>query len=377
MAADSPLQLLLVEDSAPDAALIQANLKLGLGSIEVRRVERLSGAIAAVIEATFDVVLLDLNLPDSSGVESFRKLSAECSGTPIVVLSGLEDSNTAVQAVGAGAEDYVQKGHYDAQTLARSVRFAIERCNRRSAEEELINIRTELAAAQHIQDSLYPKSSPVIAGVEIASGIRSAGMGCGDYYDFIPLQDGRHVIVVGDVSGHGMGPAMVMVETRASLRTLADVGADVSVMLSVMNRMICTGAAEGMFVTLLMVVYDSTARSFEYFNAGHPGWVISSAGSQQLTTHQVPLGFEPKADYSVSDCVQLRPGDVLLMPTDGIQESPGAAGLFGVQRMLDLVQNRCDRPAQEIVDTLIETAIQFSGSDTLKDDMTAIVIKAS
>lgn len=376
MTADSPMQLLLVEDSAPDAALIQANLKLGLGAVVVSRAERLSAAIAATEHTKFDVVLLDLNLPDSAGVETFRQLSAKCHGTPIVVLSGMDDTETAIRAVAAGAEDYVQKSHYDAQTLARSVRFAIERCNRMLAETELINVRSELKAAQNIQDSLYPKSAPVIAGIEIASGIRSAGTGCGDYYDFVPLQDGRQIIVVGDVSGHGMGPAMVMAETRASLRTLADIGADLSVMLPAMNRMICTGAAEGMFITLLMVVHDPATQSFEYFNAGHPGWVISKTDSRSLETHQIPLGFDSETDYSASDRLTLQPGDILLMPTDGIPETPGPNGMFGTQRMLETVQQIRNQTAQQIVDGLFEAALQHSRSQTLNDDMTAIVVKA-
>lgn len=376
MTVNSSLQVLLVEDSAPDAALIQASLKMGLGSVSVSRVDRLSTAISAVATATYSAVLLDLNLPDSCGVDTFRRLSAKCNGTPIVVLSGMEDTETAVHAVGAGAEDYVQKDHYDAETLSRSVRFAIERCNRRSAERELIDVRSELTAAQNIQDSLYPQLAPQIDGLEIASGIRSAGMGCGDYYDFVPLQDGRHILVIGDVSGHGMGPAMVMAETRASLRTLADVGADPSIMLPTMNRMICAGAAEGMFVTLLLVVYDPKNRSFQYFNAGHPGWVISDSDARQMTTHQIPLGFDSGTEYSASDRITLRPGEVLLMPTDGLHEAPAPDGLFGASRMIETVRRNRHLTAREIVDHLFDAAMEFSDPEHLKDDMTAIVIKA-
>lgn len=376
MTADSPMQLLLVEDSAPDAGLIQANLKLGLGSIIVSRVERLADGIVAADQTTFDVVLLDLNLPDSTGVETFRQLSAKCNGTPIVVLSGMDDTETAIRAVAAGAEDYVQKSHYEAQTLARSVRFAIERCNRMSAEKELISVRSELTAAQNIQDSLYPQSAPMIDGMDIAYCIRSAGMGCGDYFDFVPLHDGRQIIVVGDVSGHGMGPAMVMAETRASLRTLADVGADLNVMLPAINRMICAGATDGMFVTMLMVVHDPKTQSFEYFNAGHPGWVITESDGRQLRTHQIPLGFSIDTDYSASDRLVLEPGDILLMPTDGIQETPGEEGLFGTVRMLEIVRQRREDAAHLIVEGLIDAAIRFSGSQKPNDDMTAIVIKA-
>ena len=196
------LKLLLVEDSPTDAGLIQANLRIGLGAVDVHRVGRLSSAITSLSQDSFSVILLDLNLPDSSGIETFHRLAVNANGTPIVVLSGMDDCDTAISAVSSGADDYVQKNHYDSHTLARSVRFAIERCTRRAAERELTIVRNELSVAQSVQDRLYPKSDPEIAGLDIASGIRSAGIGCCDYYDFIALNDGRHMFVVGDVAGH-------------------------------------------------------------------------------------------------------------------------------------------------------------------------------
>ncbi|MEZ6127733.1 MAG: fused response regulator/phosphatase [Planctomycetaceae bacterium] len=376
MAAELELKLLLVEDSVTDAALIQANLRVGLASVSIERSERLADALAAVRRTTFSAVLLDLNLPDSSGVGTFTRLAAECNGTPIVVLSGVDDTETAIQAVAAGAEDYVQKSHYDAQTLSRSVRFAIERRARLTTETELLKVRTELKAAQVIQDTLYPRSAPIFPGMQIACGIRSAGTGCGDYYDFIPLNDGRQIIVVGDVSGHGMGSAIVMAETRASLQTLADVGAAPNRMLATMNRLICAGASNGMFVTLLLVIYDPATQSFEYFNAGHPGWVVSADDTVQLNTHQIPLGFAVDTEYVCGDCFTLSSGDILLLPTDGIQETIGANGLFGTNRLLETVRQLRQQSAQEIVDHLFDAAVRFSSRENLDDDMTAIVVKA-
>lgn len=111
-------ELLLVEDNPTDAGLIQANLRVGLGKVIISRVERLSEAFAAVSVQAFSVVLLDLNLPDCSGIETFRRFAARSNGTPVVVLSGMEDTDTAIKTMGAGAEGYVQKGQFVAQTLA-------------------------------------------------------------------------------------------------------------------------------------------------------------------------------------------------------------------------------------------------------------------
>ncbi|MEZ6125423.1 MAG: SpoIIE family protein phosphatase [Planctomycetaceae bacterium] len=371
------VNLLLVEDSATDAVLIQASLHRGLGKVAILRVERLEEAIEQVRRSAFSAVLLDLNLPDSSGVTTFRRFSEVCNGTPVVVLSGMDDQTTAMEAVMAGAEDYVQKGRYDSETLARSVRFAIERRVRLSAEQELISVRSELQAAQSLQDRLYPESSPVVPGLDIASGIRSAGTGCGDYFDFVPLNDGCLMIVVGDVSGHGMGPAMVMVETRASLRSLADVGADPRLMMKTLNRLICSSNFDGIFVTLLLTIYCPREQTFRYFSAGQPAWILRGDDVEALVTHQIPLGFDDEADYSRSDTFQLNSGDILVMPTDGIQETPTATGLFGIRPMLDVVKERRDSAASQIVSALFETAGRICSRSEPHDDMTAVVIKAN
>ena len=369
--------LLLVEDSSADAGLIQANLRIGLGSnVVVRRVERLSEAFNAIADHLFSAVLLDLNLPDSSGVDTFHQFSAQSNGVPVIILSGMEDSNTAIEAVGAGAEDYVQKGDFDAQVLARSVRFAIERSNRISAERKLDTFRMEMVAAQKLQDSLYPDECPCIDGFDIASGIQSAGIGCGDYYDFVTLHDGRYAIVVGDVSGHGMKSAIVMAETRACLRTLADAGIAPATFLTSMNRLIHSSAPEGMFVTLLLLIYDPATGTFEYFSAGHPGWILRAETTETVDAQNIPLGLLPDTDYSASDQFNLHSGDVLVMPTDGIIESASEDQLFGCDRLVETVTNHREQSASVIVNELISEAMQFAASDTPADDMTAIVVKA-
>jgi len=324
----------------------------------------------------FSVILLDLNLPDSSGIDTFHRLSASSDGTPIVVLSGMEDSETAIAAVSFGADDYVQKNHYEAHTLARSVRFAIERSTRRATEHELTIIRNELKVAQSVQDRLYPKTDPHIAGLDSASGIRSAGMGCGDYYDFIALNDGRHIFVVGDVAGHGMGSAIVMAETRACLRTLTDINIDVQLMLPTMNRLIFAGTSEGMFVTLLLVIFDPFSNTFEYFNAGHPGWIVRRDGRDQLTTHHIPLGLMSHIAPSNSDRFTLSSGDILVIPTDGIPESERGDEIFGSKRMLECIETNRDLPACEIVDRLFNAAVEFSENECQSDDMTLVIVKA-
>ncbi|MEB3827648.1 hybrid sensor histidine kinase/response regulator [Phormidium sp. CCY1219] len=122
------LKILLVEDDLGDADFLCELLEVVEElQCEVTRVQRLQGAIAQLSEETFDVVLLDLSLPDSYGLQTLSQLYPRSPQTPIVILSGLEDQTVAIQAVQNGAQDYLVKGQFDGNLLGRSIRYAIER----------------------------------------------------------------------------------------------------------------------------------------------------------------------------------------------------------------------------------------------------------
>jgi signal transduction histidine kinase len=127
MAAE-PIRALLVEDNPADARLLCEHLReSAAGAFEVTRVARLSACIEQLRQNPFDVVLLDLTLPDSRSIDTVRRVHAEAAEVPIVVLTGLEDEAVGVEAVRQGAQDYLVKGQTDPRLLARSIRYAIER----------------------------------------------------------------------------------------------------------------------------------------------------------------------------------------------------------------------------------------------------------
>jgi DNA-binding response OmpR family regulator len=117
MTSNALFELLLVEDSPTDTGLIQANLRMELRKVTISRVERLSEAVAAISDRAFSVVLLDRNLPDRSGIETFRRFAERSNGTPIVVLSGMEDADTSIKAMGAGRTTMCRKGSFTLKPL--------------------------------------------------------------------------------------------------------------------------------------------------------------------------------------------------------------------------------------------------------------------
>lgn len=125
---EQDINVLLVEDNAGDARLIQEMLAETKGSLfRLTRAERLSAAIDALNQGGINIILLDLMLPDSEGIETFRKVHAGFSDIPVVVLSGLDDEALAVEAVREGAQDYLAKDQVNAKMLSRAIRYAIER----------------------------------------------------------------------------------------------------------------------------------------------------------------------------------------------------------------------------------------------------------
>src|SRR5512139_1976139 len=128
------IQLLLVEDDPTQALLLRETLAHGAIRTELTHAERLSAALEHLSKARFDVVVLDLGLPDSQGLDTFIRLRAHAPGLPILVLTALDDQDLAVRAVHEGAQDYLVKGEVNGDLLGRALRHAIER---NKVEEEI------------------------------------------------------------------------------------------------------------------------------------------------------------------------------------------------------------------------------------------------
>ena len=146
---DKPIKVLLIEDNRGDARLIQEILSEATWRLfKIDVAERLSEGLEAISSSTFDVVLLDLSLPDSSGLDTLARIQTDSPQTPVVVLTGLNDDILAIEAVRKGAQDFLIKGHIDAELLSRTIRYSIER---KHAEKEKDQLQIQLAHAQKME----------------------------------------------------------------------------------------------------------------------------------------------------------------------------------------------------------------------------------
>jgi PAS domain S-box-containing protein len=245
-------------------------------------------------------------------------------------------------------------------------------------------LEVEMRGARRIQQKLFPVAAPELAGFDIGGTSSAVGAAGGDYFDYLRMPDQGVGIAIGDVSGHGFGPALLMASVRAYLRGLARSHADVGEILRFANRLLTDDVDGEDYVTLFLARLDPQTRSFVYANAGHPpGYLFDRSGAVKrcLESTGVPLGILPEWSYPPSDVMTLEPGDLVLLVTDGINEAAAPDGTMFCppgrpERAFDVVRANRSRTAQEIVGALCAAVRDHCKGNPPLDDITVIVIKA-
>lgn len=250
---------------------------------------------------------------------------------------------------------------------------------RKKAERELRENQEQFRIAREIQQHLFPKTAPGLEGLEIAGRSYPAEATGGDYFDFVPMLGGCHGLLVGDVTGHGVGPALLMAETRAYLRILARNNTDAGEILTQANRVLAEDVGYERYVTLFLARLNPAQRKFAYVNAGHvPGYIFGASGEVISTMKRtgIPLGLRPGTEYHESAEIELSPGQSVLLVTDGFEEAVNLDDeLFGIERVLEVAGRHREKSAEEIVSALYDATRSFTGDLPMSDDLTAIVIK--
>lgn len=371
--------ILIIEDSDVDAMIVQDQLRAD-GRFKVSRVTRLDlGCTLLERGEVPDAVVLDLNLPDSAGLVTFKQIHRQFPNQPIVILTGESDESQAMEAMRTGAQDYVYKSSIDGSRLVRSLLYAIERNKRRIAEHRQRSVERDMQLAQQIQQHLLPSASPEIPGFEIAGRCVSADATSGDLFDFIDHGDGKWDIVLADVCGHGIGPAMITVGARRLLRSCATLHDDVGTLVTIANQGICDDTFGSLFVALFFARLDPATRVLTYVGAGQPAFLIDSTGQgSMLKSSGIPTGVDPDFSYSVDGKIELLTGQILLLMTDGVWEAyKDPDNQFGKERAFEIVHQSRKESAEEIVAHLIAAVQAHCHPQTPKDDVTVVVLKGT
>lgn len=235
-----------------------------------------------------------------------------------------------------------------------------------------------IGLAREVQQRFYNVAASV-PGFDIAAAAYPADETGGDCLDLISLPDGCLGIVVGDVSGHGIGSALVMAETRAYLRSFMKSASDVGEILTQVNRELVEDLEGGRSVTLLLARIDPHTRSLVYASAGHvPGFLLDSSGelASVMEATGPPLGFFGDYKFPSSDVIPLDPGKIVLLLTDGMTESTAPDNLeFGAKRAIEYVRSHQHEPARQIAEGLYQATRAFAAHQPQRDDITLAVLK--
>ncbi len=235
-----------------------------------------------------------------------------------------------------------------------------------------------LQIAREIQQQLL-KVQITVPGFDIAGVTYSATETSGDFFDFISMKDGNIGLVIGDVSGHGIGSALIMAQTRAYLRAFAKMETDPGIILTLLNQELVADLDERHFVTLILARLDPLYKSIEYSSAGHvPAYVLNKTGKviHELKSTGIPLGFMRDYKFDKGPCINLAPGNLLFLLTDGVSEAHSVPETeFGFSRALQNIKKFRKLNSRNIVENLYKAVQSFSLNASQEDDITSIICK--
>ncbi len=257
---------------------------------------------------------------------------------------------------------------------------AVENAWGRETERRARERAKELQVARSIQEHLLPSAPPKIAGLDVSGrNIPAASIG-GDYFDWITLEDGSLVVVVGDVSGHGIPAALLMAHIHASLHAVATAGRAPQEMVECVNRSLARAALPGKFATFFLGVISVDEQRLRYCNAGHNAPLLLRAGKIiELGANGVPLAVLEDMPYSGAEEAFV-PGDTLVIYSDGIVEAPMRAQpkqFYGDERLQEraLAFSAAHLDAAGIVEQVLADVRVFAGDGMHVDDVTLLIVR--
>jgi serine phosphatase RsbU (regulator of sigma subunit) len=256
----------------------------------------------------------------------------------------------------------------DAASILDNARL-VERERERQRMEQEINI------ARDIQQALLPRDFreyPHLAVTGFNLPCLSVG---GDYFDVFPLGDGRTAFLIADVSGKGLGAALVTTMLQGALSGMT-LGTDPARVFHHVNRFLCDHTEVGRYATMFFGILDQDGH-LEFINAGHPSPFLIRRGvaEEAFTEGSYPVGLVPEAEYTAA-CLKLEPGDTLLLFSDGVTEAMDPdEQMFGLPRLKELLTGLTECPLEQIQKCVLEAVENFARGAHQADDLTLLIVR--
>jgi len=271
-------------------------------------------------------------------------------------------------------------GGFVAGAVAAEIRKQVDAALREAEMKRQVDrLEHDLEVARSIQQSLLPTSTPQVEGFEIAGWNQPADQTGGDYYDWQVLSNGRLLVALADVTGHGIGPALLAAVCRAYVRATFTPEQGLLSAMHRVNAALSTDVGVGRFVTFVAVLCTPGTSRLELLSAGHGPlflYWLREDRFDAMSAQGLPLGLMPNLTSDAPVVLDFNPGDLLVLTTDGFFEWEDAKGeQFGAKRLEDVVRATKELAPADIITALYRAVIEFSGGTKQGDDLTAVVIK--
>ncbi|MBK7404583.1 MAG: SpoIIE family protein phosphatase [Phycisphaerales bacterium] len=248
------------------------------------------------------------------------------------------------------------------------------------ARMQLQKVERDLDLARDIQRGLLPRSAPAAAGFEIAGWNQPADQTGGDFYDWIALPDHRIAFTLADVTGHGIGPALIVAVYRAYMRASTSLGsAHLADALRHVNNLLCDDIPDNRFITTVVGVLDSDLARVTMISAGHGPLYFYRAATGEIdrwNADVMPLGLVSDMDFRPAREVDFAPGDMLFVVTDGFFEWAGPEGeQFGLGRLEAFIREHQHLDGEAFIQALYQAVLAHAAGEPQSDDLTALMIR--
>ncbi len=381
--------ILLVEDDAGDALLVREALDHAAPEIELHEAATLAAALEQLPDG-LSCALLDLGLPDTSGLDGLQRIRERAPTVAVVVLTGRDDEQLGIEALGAGAQDYLVKGQVEPEVLARAIRYAVERRRAELSEQELLEARLQARENARLERGLLPTALIADPRLRLTAdyrpGRRRALLG-GDFYDAVELDDGSVQVMIGDVCGHGPDEAALGACLRAAWRALTLALHSPPEVMATLHRMLPHERhAPDVFATLCTLAIAPDRRSTTVTLAGHQSPILIDDGGVRVL--DVPDGAPPLGIFDQSEWpskeARLEGPWSLLLYTDGLIEGKVGNGheRLGEERLVGMIERQLAAApdwrtdGQRLLDRLIAEVEELNG-EPLTDDLAVVLLSAT
>jgi sigma-B regulation protein RsbU (phosphoserine phosphatase) len=361
-------RILIVEDDPAILCGLRDNLQFE--SHEVLTAADGEAGYRAVSAHAPELVILDLMLPKLNGYDLCRRLRGEGFSAPILMLSARSQEGDRVLGLDLGANDYVSKPFSLRELLAR-VRALLRHEREHKLDEA--HLGNELEMAAKVQQSLFPRVLPEVPGLDYAGICRPARGVSGDYYDFLPLGNGRLGLLLADVSGKGMAAALVGASLHAAIRGNASANSGCGQVLAKASQVLYETTTAERFATAFYGEYDSASRILTYANAGHCApMLVRGKDCIRLDSLTPPAGMLPVLP-AVQRSADLVSGDWLLIFSDGIPEAANERGEdFGDDGLIAALARFRNGTAAEVCEGVVNEVRDYVREQRQADDITLV-----